>query len=132
MFFCSVENLNDRGIEVTSKRSDESIHSIRNYLMKYMTKQFGKGEDSLIDGELLFNSMVWATGIRMWVASKGLTEVMRKPVKISDNVTWDTVELVMPGAQLTYIQRIILVVASFIIALIMVLIYIGLVLISGN
>lgn len=100
--------------------------------MKYMTKQFGKGEDSLIDGELLFNSMVWATGIRMWVASKGLTEVMRKPVKISDNVTWDTVELVMPGAQLTYIQRIILVVASFIIALIMVLIYIGLVLISGN
>lgn len=100
--------------------------------MKYMTKQFGKGEDSLIDGELLFNSMVWATGTRMWVASKGLTEVMRKPVKISDNVTWDTVELVMPGAQLTYIQRIILVVASFIIALIMVLIYIGLVLISGN
>jgi hypothetical protein len=29
-----------------------------------------------------------------------LTEVMRKPVKESD-VTWDTVELLIPGAQLT-------------------------------
>jgi hypothetical protein len=29
-----------QGIEVTSKRSDESIQSIRNYLIKYMTKQF--------------------------------------------------------------------------------------------
>jgi len=36
----------------------------------------------------------------MWGASKELTEVMRRPVKESD-VTWDTVELLMPGTQLT-------------------------------
>lgn len=54
----------DRGIEVTSKRSDESIQSIRNYLMKYMTKQFGNGDESWTDGEPLYNAMIWATGTR--------------------------------------------------------------------
>ena len=93
-----------RGIEVTSKRSDESIQSIRNYLMKYMTKQFGNGDEPWTDGELLFNAMVWATGTRMWGASKVLTEVMRRPVKQSD-VIWDTVELLMPGTQLTVWSR---------------------------
>jgi hypothetical protein len=36
----------------------------------------------------------------MWGASKELTTIMRKSVKDSD-VIWDTVELLMPGAQLT-------------------------------
>jgi len=74
----------DRGIEVTSKRSDESIRSIRNYLMKYMTKQFSNGDVPWTEGELLFNAMVWATGTRMWGASKELTDVMRRPIKESD------------------------------------------------
>ena len=94
----------DRGIEVTSKRSDESIHSIRNYLMKYMTKQFGNGEEPWTNGELLFNAMVWTTKTRMWGAAKELTEVMKKPLKESD-VTWDTVELLMPGIQFTVWSR---------------------------
>lgn len=38
-------------------------------------------------------------------ASKELTEVMRKPIKESDSVTWDTVELLMPGTQLTVWSR---------------------------
>lgn len=94
----------DRGIEVTSKRSDESIHSIRNYLMKYMTKQFGNGEDPWSHGELLFNSMVWSTGTRMWGASKQLADIMRKPIKDVD-VTWETIELLIPGAQFTLWSR---------------------------
>lgn len=94
----------DRGIEVTSKRSDESIQSIRNYLMKYMTKQFGTGNEPWTDGELLFNAMVWVTGTRMWGASKELTEVMRRPVKESD-IIWDTVELLMSGIQVTVWSR---------------------------
>lgn len=94
----------DRGIEITSKNSDESIHSIRNYLMKYMTKQFGSGYEPWGWGELLFNAMVWATGTRMWGASKELTAVMRKPEKES-NVIWDTVELLMSGTQLTVWSR---------------------------
>jgi hypothetical protein len=43
--------------------------------------------------------MVWASGTRMWGASKELTEVMQKPIKDS-NVTWDTVELLIPGLDL--------------------------------
>lgn len=94
----------DRGIEVTSKRSDESIHSIRNYLMKYMAKQFIPGDVPWTDGELLFNAMVWATGTRMWGASKELTAVMRRPVKESD-VTWEMVNLLMPGTKITVWSR---------------------------
>ena len=93
-----------RGIEVTSKRSDESIHSIRNYLMKYMTKQFGSGDKLWADGALLFNAIVWATRTRMWGASNELTDIMRKPVKEYD-IVWDTVELLIPGAQLTVWTR---------------------------
>jgi hypothetical protein len=40
----------------------------------------------------------------MWGASKELTEVMRKPAKDSD-IMWDTVELLMPGVQLTVWSR---------------------------
>ncbi len=94
----------DRGIEVTSKMSDEAIHSIRNYLMKYMTKQFGTGDQAWTKGELLFNAMIWATGTRMWGASKALTEVMRKPEKDSE-VRWDTVELLKPRAEITVWSR---------------------------
>jgi hypothetical protein len=94
----------DRGIEVTSKRSEESIHSIRNYLMKYMTKQFGSGEEPWTDDEFLFNAMVWVTSTRMWGASKKLTAIMRRPIKESD-VTWNTVELLIPGGQYTVWSR---------------------------
>jgi hypothetical protein len=72
--------------------------------MKYMTKQFGSGDEPWTEGELLFNAMVWATGTRMWGASKELTAIMRRPVKDSD-VTWETVELLIPGAQFTVWTR---------------------------
>jgi hypothetical protein len=36
----------DQGIEFSSKRSDEAIHLIRNYLMKDMTTQFGTGYEA--------------------------------------------------------------------------------------
>jgi len=82
----------DRGIDITSKTSFESIQSIRNYLMKYMTKQFGYGEDPWTKEELEFNAMVWRTGTRMYGASKELTLIMRRPEKKSD-ITWNTVDL---------------------------------------
>jgi hypothetical protein len=93
-----------RGIEITSKASTESIHSIRNYLMKYMTKQFGSGDEAWTDGEFLFNAMVWKTSTRMWGASKELTKVMQRPEKISD-IIWDVVELLTKGAQFTVWSR---------------------------
>jgi hypothetical protein len=94
----------DRGIDITSKRSDKSIQSIRNYLMKYMTKQFGSGEEPWTDDEILFNAMVWVTSTRMWGASKNLTAIMRRPEKKSD-VTWNLVELLMPGGQIAVWSR---------------------------
>jgi hypothetical protein len=72
--------------------------------MKYMTKQFGDNKDPWSNGELLFNAMVWASNTRMWGASKELTAVMRRPVKESD-VTWDTVDLLMPGTEITVWSR---------------------------
>lgn len=94
----------DRGIDVTSKKSDESIHSIRNYLMKYMTKQFGDDNKPWSNGEILFNAIVWASNTRMWGASKELTAVMRRPVRES-GVIWDTVDLLMPGTEITVWSR---------------------------
>jgi hypothetical protein len=72
--------------------------------MKYMTKQFGTGDQVWTDCELLFNAMIWDTGTRMWGASKALTAIMRRPKKESD-LTWDTVELLIPGAQFTVWSR---------------------------
>lgn len=62
--------------------------------------QFGNGDEPSIEGELLFNAMLWVTGTPMWGASKELTAVMRKPESDSD-VIWNTVELQIPGAQFT-------------------------------
>jgi hypothetical protein len=93
----------DRGIEVTSKQSDEAIHSIRNYFMKYMTKQFGTGDQAWTDGKLQFNAMIWATKtlVRCFQSA---SSIMRRPEKDSD-VTWGTVELLIPGAQFTIWSR---------------------------
>jgi hypothetical protein len=72
--------------------------------MKYMTKQFGDNKDLWSEGELLFNGMVWASNTRMWGASKELTAVMLRPVKVLD-VIWDTVELLIPGTEITVWSR---------------------------
>lgn len=84
----------DKGIEITSKNSDDSIKSIRNYLLKYMSKQFGIGDENWTNEELLFNAIVWSTKTRMWGASKELTAVMKKPETKSENV-WESIELLI-------------------------------------
>ena len=53
-----------------------------------------------IDGELQFNALVQVTGTRMWGVAKELTVEMRRSKKDSE-VTWDTVELLIPRAQFT-------------------------------
>ena len=56
----------DRGVEITSKKSDESIQSIRNYLMKYMAKELALATEPWTKRDFLFNAMVWKTKTRMW------------------------------------------------------------------
>jgi len=84
------------GVKISESKNVGEILSMKNYLMKYMNKQFGVGAEEWTDGDLLFNAMMWKTGTRMWGASKEITAVMRKPESISD-VVWDTVELIVPG-----------------------------------
>jgi hypothetical protein len=66
--------------------------------MKYMTKQFGSGDEQWSTGEILFNAMVWDSGTRMLGASKNLTAIMRKSEEEFD-VVWDTVDLLILGVQ---------------------------------
>lgn len=68
-----------------------SIHNVRNYLMKYVSK--GLFSESLHEyeisgrkvtfnmslGELLFNSILKKTGTRLWGASRHLSKVMKRP-----------------------------------------------------
>lgn len=94
----------ERGIEISSKISDESIKSIRNYLMKYMVKQFGTGDKPWTEGEILFNAIIWNTGTRIWGASKELTTIMRRQKTVSD-VVWYTIDLLIPGGQFNVWSR---------------------------
>lgn len=91
------------GLKISSKNSNGSIQSIRNYLMGYMSKQFGTGEP-WTSAEKLFNAAMWKTKTRMWGCSKELTAVMRKPETVSD-VEWDSVELLTPAGEFPVWQR---------------------------
>lgn len=83
------------GVKISESKKTDEIVSMKNYLMKYMGKQFGIGSDGWSKGDLLFNAMMWYTKTRMWGASKELTAVMRKPEIVSD-VEWNSVELLKP------------------------------------
>ena len=72
---------------------------MKNYLMKYMDKQFSEGTESWTKGDLLFNAMMWETKTRMWGASKELTAIMRRPEEPESGVVWETVELVTPAGE---------------------------------
>lgn len=89
----------DRGVEVTSSGDSEEVLSMKNYLMKYMDKQFSVGTDAWTKGDLLFNAMMWETKTRMWGTSKELTAVMRRPEKPESEIVWETVELVTPAGE---------------------------------
>ncbi|MCK4817966.1 hypothetical protein KA005_19505 [bacterium] len=69
------------GVDFTFKPPEESIKSIRNYLMKYLASTFCDtgskyGSPRWTTGILLFNALVWHHGYRMWGASRDLSKVM--------------------------------------------------------
>jgi hypothetical protein len=72
--------------------------------MKYMTKQFGNGDEAWNDGDLLFNAIIWDTSTRMWGAASELTAIMKRP-KTNSDIIWDSIELLIPGAQFTVWTR---------------------------
>lgn len=95
----------DRGVEVTSSGNSEEILSMKNYLMKYMDKQFSVGNEGWTKGDWLFNAMMHKTRTRMWGTSKELTAVMKRPDAPDSGIVWDTVELLVPGYERVIWQR---------------------------
>ena len=82
----------DHGVNFAIKSPDESIRSIRNYLMKYVAKGFTTtgskfgGGDTRGTGELVFNALVWQHKWRIFGASRSLSKVMRHKKKTEIDV----------------------------------------------
>ena len=84
----------DHGVNFAIKTPDESIRSMRNYLMKYVAKgftstgsKFGEG-DTWGTGELVFNALVWEYKWRIFGASRGLSKVMQHVKKTDCGVSY--------------------------------------------
>lgn len=81
------------------ERLDSSFRSIRNYLMKYMSKSFidysSKYQGCFWTKEqLLFNAVAWKYQFRTWCASRTLSGVMRiKHESREDDVVWQKITM---------------------------------------
>jgi hypothetical protein len=92
------------GVKLEAKNSEESIRSLKNYLMKYMASQFGVGDTEWTPQEWLFNALMWETKTRMWSSSKNITAIMRRPDKATDFIC-NSVTLRTPGADTVIWER---------------------------
>jgi hypothetical protein len=92
------------GVKLTVGDSEENIRSIKNYLMAYMSPQFGIGDTQWTPQEWLFNALMWQTKTRMWGCSKEITAAMKRPDKVSDFVC-DTVTLRTPNSDTVLWER---------------------------
>lgn len=82
----------EHGIDF-DERPDTEIKSLRNYLMKYMSKSFPDytskyKNDPWTKEYLLFNAVAWKYGFRTWFASNGLSRVMACHKTHSESVDW--------------------------------------------
>lgn len=92
----------DHGVDFTLSKSRTDIKSLRNYLMKYLSKGFLEtgsrfGDIGLSPGELVFNVISWKYGYRLFGSSQGLSQVMKYQKKRSPVVEWVTTELITPA-----------------------------------
>ncbi len=88
----------EHGIDFTANRSDTSIQSIRNYLMKYVAKSFTStgskfGEDTWSAGELVFNALAWKNRWRFFGASRDLCKVMAYDKVKDESIIWYATEI---------------------------------------
>ena len=92
------------GVKLTLGDSVDEIHSIKNYLMQYMSPQFGVGNTEWTPQEWLFNALMWDTKTRMWGCSREITLAMRKPDS-TPNFICDVVTLRTPGVDTIIWER---------------------------
>lgn len=90
----------EHGCEVTISRKEDSIKSIRNYLMKYLAKTFLDGDTgsrysagSWGPGEFVFNAIIHEKGYRTWCPSRGLGRVMSIQCEALRPILWDQLTL---------------------------------------
>jgi len=82
------------GLDFNEKISDQSVKSIRNYLMKYMAKAFAPEENGFwTTAEIVFNALAWQNHWRLFGTTKKLTQVMKKHAT-EKTTTYNAVELI--------------------------------------
>lgn len=82
----------EHGVDFTVKNLDD-IKSVKNYLMKYLGKSFYEYQNN--HNYLIFNTIVWERGYRLFTCSRHLSRVMaRYQEETEASVTWLTTELV--------------------------------------
>jgi len=80
----------EHGVNFEAKEKDQSVKSVRNYLIKYMRKTIYKTESKFGEnekwttGELIFNALAYKHQWRFWGATKALSAVMRFTKKADD------------------------------------------------
>jgi len=72
----------DHGLQFEARDHAGDIRSLRNYLLKYLSKGLGGtgskfGEDLLTPGQYVFHALVWKHGWRLFSSSQSLSRVMR-------------------------------------------------------
>lgn len=90
----------DHGVDFSVRAPEESIKSIRNYLMKYVMKGFLPSEsryskrDEWTPQELVFNAVVWKNHYRLWDSSRNLKKVMAyQGEERPKNIIWEEMRL---------------------------------------
>jgi hypothetical protein len=85
----------EHGAQFEIRQPEDSIESMRNYLMKYIAKGFVStgsrfGENKWTPAELVFNALVWDGGYRTFQPSRGLQKYMGWTPGKDDAIYWHT------------------------------------------
>jgi hypothetical protein len=85
----------EHGLDFDMRPAAENIKSLRNYLMKYMSKSFIDYESKYVScpwtkEQLLFNAVAWFDHYRTWCASNELSKVMKQTIPdVQSSVDWN-------------------------------------------
>lgn len=114
----------EHGVDFSIGESRTDIQSLRNYLLKYLSKGFldntGSkfGDANLTPGELVFNALVWKYQYRIFGSSRHLSQIMKynkPPTPIHYNTDygtpiptkplWLTTELITPSGDTNIVWK---------------------------
>lgn len=85
------ERLGTREGMFSIKQSAEPLKSVRNYLMKYMTKNFSPS--SMTPAELVYHAVAKASRFRFYGASRDITHMMQR-ARLPDTTKWLKTEVI--------------------------------------